>query len=504
MRFRSVVSALLLAALVVPRGAHAETSHAWESRYGGIDTEDPYDVAVSPDGRRVFVTGSVEAYIDETTQRRDSDWLTVAFDAETGARLWSVEHDGPGTGRYGDDRAYAVVVTPDGGTVLVAGETQHDDIGDATVVAYDAADGSTRWTRSIDGPLAQASALFDSLAVTPDGATAILIGNVDTRSPSIPGWGYELDLMVVALDVASGQVRWQRQIDGIYGGLDHGTDVEISPSGTTVAVTAQSGSGFGGPSMDGLTMLMWISDGATIWSRAADQRSDIPVTTLFAPSGDRLYVAGRADERDQMFVEAYDAASGEPLWVRVVDRGSYSAEDVMAIAPSGDDLFVAGWDSTGGWSTLALAAVDGSERWSARISSYGSPVAVESLQDGTVVVAGTTAEDLTLGGFNIGTIGLSPVDGSTRWRTDYDNGGGGDDLARAMIVAPGARRTYTIGKSWGWSNASFDYAVIANGPGCAGGMYEDGPLSRRIDVLVEPVVPATHEVNCSVVAPVEP
>src|SRR5438034_3558550 len=70
------------------------------------------DVAASPDGARVFVAGTVE-------QKGDfGDIETVAYDAANGNELWAARYDGPAGG---EDRAEAIVVSPDGSTVYTAG-----------------------------------------------------------------------------------------------------------------------------------------------------------------------------------------------------------------------------------------------------------------------------------------------------------------------------------------------------------------------------------------------
>jgi outer membrane protein assembly factor BamB len=60
------------------------------------------DLGVSPDGARVFVTGS--------------DYATVAYDASTGTRLWATRYDD-------GDTPSALVVGPDGSSVFVTGSS---------------------------------------------------------------------------------------------------------------------------------------------------------------------------------------------------------------------------------------------------------------------------------------------------------------------------------------------------------------------------------------------
>src|SRR5205814_2052507 len=98
-------------------GSAAAATHAaagpgtrlWLSRFSsGQGTSDaPASMAVSPGGRRVFVTG----FSVGTAPGDFGDYATVAYDAQTGARLWARRYNGPGKGT---DLATSVAVSPSG------------------------------------------------------------------------------------------------------------------------------------------------------------------------------------------------------------------------------------------------------------------------------------------------------------------------------------------------------------------------------------------------------
>jgi WD40 repeat protein len=94
-------------------------------------------LGVSPDGSRVFVTGS-SANGNGTLR-----YTTRAFNAATGAVLWTAFDHGPGTG---DDQAQSLAVSPDGSRVFVTGSSS-DPKGTFryTTIAFDAATGARRW-----------------------------------------------------------------------------------------------------------------------------------------------------------------------------------------------------------------------------------------------------------------------------------------------------------------------------------------------------------------------
>jgi hypothetical protein len=74
---------------------------------------------VSPDSATVIVTGS---RTDAPDQPVDQDYATVAYDALTGAHLWTRRYDGPSNGEFFPiDAGRALVISPDGSTAFVTG-----------------------------------------------------------------------------------------------------------------------------------------------------------------------------------------------------------------------------------------------------------------------------------------------------------------------------------------------------------------------------------------------
>jgi hypothetical protein len=69
-------------------------SKIWLRRYGGPGDNGAAGasfVAVSPDGSKVFVTGS------DAGATSDGDYATVAYSTSTGTRLWLSHYNGPAT-----------------------------------------------------------------------------------------------------------------------------------------------------------------------------------------------------------------------------------------------------------------------------------------------------------------------------------------------------------------------------------------------------------------------
>ena len=160
----------------VPAGAAAPGTRAvpgaqlWVARYdGGAKSEDHANaMAVSPDGRRVFVTG--QSYGGVVTGR---DYATVAYSAATGRRLWVSRYSGPWKN---DDAPLAVAVSPDGSRVFVTGAARGwGAYYDYATVAYDAVTGRQLWVSRYNDP-GNGDDFGNSVAVSPDGSTVFVTG----------------------------------------------------------------------------------------------------------------------------------------------------------------------------------------------------------------------------------------------------------------------------------------------------------------------------------------
>jgi DNA-binding beta-propeller fold protein YncE len=138
----------------------------WVSRYNGpADFRDqPTGLRVSPDGSKVFVTGQSYGLASE-------DYATIAYRAASGAQLWVSRYDGGA-----EDAAKALSVSPDGSQLFVTGVRWRSRSGyDYLTVAYDAASGAERWKRRYSGP-ANGGDRANSVVVSPDGSAVFVTG----------------------------------------------------------------------------------------------------------------------------------------------------------------------------------------------------------------------------------------------------------------------------------------------------------------------------------------
>src|SRR5215475_9415237 len=193
----------------------------WAQRYNGpgnLDDE-ASSVAVSPAGDKVFVTG-------DSTGTTSVDYVTMAYDAATGAQLWAK--------RYGPGFARSLAVSPTGRTVFVTGDDSFADerSDDYITVAYNAATGAQLWAKRYNGP-GNGNDTASSVTVSPSGGTVFVTGKS-------AGTTTKQDYATVAYNAATGAQLWAKRYNGPGNGNDFARSVTVSPAGGTVFVAGRS------------------------------------------------------------------------------------------------------------------------------------------------------------------------------------------------------------------------------------------------------------------------
>jgi DNA-binding beta-propeller fold protein YncE len=360
-------------------------------------------LAVSPDGTKVFVTGS--SYL----KRSNFDYATVAYDAATGARLWVKPYNGPGNNQ---DRALSLGVSPDGTRVFVTGWSGGvSSSSDYGTLAYDAFTGKRLWLARYNGP---ANSIDDAraLAVSPDGSKVFVTGssfgvtsngdyatvaydastgaNLWVKRYSSPGnqydqanaaavspdssmvfvsgqsGGSQSDYVTIAYDATSGAPRWVKRYNGPGSRGSLATSLGVSPDGTSVFVTGSSNTSQ--HFLDYATVAYDASTGATLWVaryHSPAQRDNYALSLAVSPDGTQLYVTGAsAGSRGKCqygacfdyATVAYDASSGNRLWVQRYNdpHNQFDSACCVGVSPDGSRVFVTG-DSDGEYATLAYS-----------------------------------------------------------------------------------------------------------------------------------------------------
>lgn len=415
----------------------------WTARHHApaLGVERPADLAVSPDGSRLYVTGAEDFYPEG-----DARFATVAYDAATGERLWVATRDGLAPG---NDVATGVVVSPDGRMVYVTGSSPGEDGDpDFLTVAYRAATGAELWSGRHDGPAGVLDTPVD-LAVSPDGSR-LYVGGTRDRDPE----GGSGDYAVVAYEAAdperTGRELWVASYDGPVGDEEQATAMALGPDGATVFVTGTSEGG--ASDFDYATVGFRTSDGGTVWAaRFGGARNDRARAIAVSPTGDRLFVTGGDFGVTLTLPQgvtvsgfspatvAYDATTGEELWSARLTTPGHTDEQArdIAVSPDGGRVFVAGFSSVlfsnDGYSagfgcsygdsifcrgnyqtvdfiTIAYDAAGGSRAWTARFNGSGADAGaatrvVVSPEGGRLFVAGTSARPLAVSNTGVQDVG---------------------------------------------------------------------------------------------------
>lgn len=447
----------------------------WIARYNGpgdfLDVAN--DVAISPDGSTVFVTGL-------SNGRRGSgrypvswaDYATIAYDAATGSPRWVRRYDGPAQGW---DNAQALAVSPDGTRTFVTGGSKGTQTGqDFATVAYDAVSGQRLWVARYDarGRTDQAIAVL----VSPDGDRVFVAGRrLDGLTPV---GNYVQSFAVVAYDAETGEELWTAGYDG-PGVRDVAWDAVLSSEGTTVFVTGWGKDG--GTPIVGVAVAFDAADGTLLWEARSNSIVSATAATL-AAGGTALVVVG--PEQGGIGTVAFDAVTGEELWAAVLETptGYGDAYDV-AVSPDGSRVHVAG---TGGWeapgtctygnddyTTITYDAETGQQLWMARYDGPGRGLewaqAIATSPDGSrIYVTGESAGFGSVFGCEPGeprtgqdyaTLAYDAASGQQLWAERYDSPEPGKhDSAHAVAVGPGGT-VYVTGESHGGGYR--DFATIA-------------------------------------------
>lgn len=193
----------------------------WVRSYNGSDNkaDSANALAISPNGRTLFVTGSVIAGKPGTI-----DYGTIAYDARTGVQRWVSLYAGPN----GDSTANAVRVSPDGRTVFVTGGSAPD----FATIAYSAVTGARHWVSRWAG---QHGSGAHAIAVSPGGGAVYVTGQAGTTA-----FNGSPEFVTVSYDARSGGQRWVRSYRAPGPCRNIATSVAVGPGGRTVFVSGYS------------------------------------------------------------------------------------------------------------------------------------------------------------------------------------------------------------------------------------------------------------------------
>jgi hypothetical protein len=442
--------------------ASAQARLIWSARYDGPAHGDDSTIqdVVSPDGSKVFVTGASPGI-------NGDDLTTVAYATATGAKLWFARYDGSA---HGDDSAWGVTITPNGSTVVVTGQSGGAATGfDFVTIGYNATTGALLWQARYDGP-AHGNDNPIALQTSPDGALVFVSGtsigvtgedfltlayNTDNGSPvwidryDGPGHGND---STGNLDVGPTGVVY------IMGGsLGVGTAYDLA----TVAYNPLNGH------------RLWVAryDGPL----HSDENSCILTCVEASADGARVYVLGqtpRSGTGQDIVTISYNATTGVQAWAKFLDSPTHGDDFPGDLAVLPDSSAVV---STGGlWGgtfydlvTASYAAAGGTQQWrkvfdgQSHGEDYGNTI-VATPNSQTVVLAAvsnSTGSNDPAGNDAL-TQAYATSDGSPRWSARYDSPAHAQDDGWFVSLSPDGTKAYTCGDTTG-ASGSLDYLTLA-------------------------------------------
>jgi WD40 repeat protein len=407
--------------------ANASGGAAWIARYGGSNADSPSDLAVSPDGSLVFVTGAAGS-IDGSY----SDYVTIAYDATTGATVWGDRYDGPTSG---DDIATALAVAPDGSRVFVTGMT--NDFGGQqgwATIAYDAHSGERLWLTRVKYPGPYLIRGPAAIAVTPDGSSVMLTGRFADRDGR-PAWA------TLAYDTGTGASRWEQYFEVSSAS---GTAMALSPDGQTTYVA-----GYAGPDVfyDYVVLAYATSSGQRLGlARYSDSESSqgYVYDLAVSPDGSAVFVTGvsaakfttvsfSADLTTQRWASSYFGVGDS------IDTGY-----ALAVSPDGSQVTATGLGNGPAISdflTITYDAETGDQRWLARPTDQP----LDQAQDLTYGPDGTRIYVTGTGGSDYATVEYDAATGAQLRTAWLDGPLHGVDVALAIAASPDGSLVFLTG-----------------------------------------------------------
>jgi hypothetical protein len=413
----------------------APGTQLWASNYDSVAGSYGFgaSAAVSPDGSTVYVTGPSTAGVAQPAY--DFDYATVAYNAVTGAQLWVSRDSGPAKGQNFPAK---VAVSPDGHTVFVTGASAGIGTGfDYATVAYKATTGTQLWASRYDGP-GHGDDHAWSMAVSPDGGTVYITGGS-------PGATSNNDYATIAYRAATGAQLWIRRYNGPGNGKDSAVSIAVAPHGHRVFVTGGSTGKTTG--FDYATIAYGAATGRQIWLRRYDGPAhikDYGHSVTVSRDGKEVIVTG-ASRGVSTGVDyatiGYSAGTGRQLWVARYNGPGNNTDDALSVvAGLNGQVFVSGYSrgTTSGqdYATIAYQETTGAKLWVAR---YNGPANVNDLMTSMAIGVGgrnvyVTGFTEAPGVYSYATVAYSTASGKQLWARRYR--GGSRNLAEFVAVGP--------------------------------------------------------------------
>ena len=314
----------------------------WDAAYSGTAADKLRAQARSPDGSRLFLTGT-----DGT------DMLTIAVNAATGAELWRKTFNGPASGM---DEGRAIAVSADGNTVYVTGSAERVYIATPVftfgTVAYRASDGVQLWSSAPSSLFTSSSRdvpMSICFSADPDGAgeqAAMVFVTGSSINRPFPGTAW---YATGAYNAASGAVMWTKRFaTNTTATFDPTVDIVVT-SASAIACDADRVYVTGldldtaGTDFDATTRALARTTGAQAWVHRHDGplgENDLGFGIALSADGATVIVIADVDETfddtqpPRTLTESLDPSTGAENWANVLTELDFSFPFAVVVGSS--------------------------------------------------------------------------------------------------------------------------------------------------------------------------
>jgi len=344
---------------------------------------------------------------------------------------------------------------------------------------------SLLWQARYDGGMSGIDRVAE-MALHPDGTVVYVTGESY-------GTLLSLDYLTVAYDAELGTQLWEARYDTSWRRNDQATHVRVSPDGAIVFVTGTSigsgadggmGQGLGDADWDFVTLAYDSQSGVQLCEQRyhGHQRADGWTNSMaIAPNSGTVLVNGRSSCMDNPETGeaepgnatiAYDALTGEELWVACFDdclsygdygtRMAVSADNLTAVLTGTHRNPVTGYD----YATMAFDMVTGERMW---LRHYDNnlydpdafpqiPISRDAdptLDSPRAIAVSPNGHAVYVTGISRGHYGLVDYvtvvyethSGTLKGVARFDGPLRGDDRAHAIAVSPDGMQVFVTGQS---------------------------------------------------------
>lgn len=345
----------------------------WVARYNGPGAardaigDEGRGIAVSPSGDRVYVTGGQNEGLGGTATdfRFVGDMVTIAYDAATGAQVWSASYHGPAVG---GDMGEQVAVSADGTRVFVAGESQAPDLptgksggSEAATISYLAATGEQDWVSRYRAPGTTRNNAVGATSISVLDGVVYTAGSYSLGAPTF-GSGYEVLAIEDDRAAHAGVRRWASLGDAALAFSPARAALTATPNGIFLAGREKSSVAppstcpprqtSGVPNTEFATVSLEPVTGAVRWRKGYPGQTGgyVGAFGLAADrNGSRVFVAGEASGPQPqcamgITTVAYDGTTGNQVWVDFQPplAGTVPQGFAITATPDGSRVYAAG------------------------------------------------------------------------------------------------------------------------------------------------------------------